>query len=161
MAELKRIFESLGLKEVETFIASGNVIFTTRSSKREALETKIEKGLLANLGYEVAVFLRTEEEIHAVATTTPFSAAAAGAAAAFNVAFTKAPLQASQKETLASFVTDIDDFASVDREIYSICKTKVSESKFVSAKMERLLGIRVTWRNLNTVRRLSAKYPPR
>ena len=160
MAELKRIFESLGLKDVETFIASGNVIFTVKSGRPEALEAKIEKGLLAKLGYEVAVFLRTEEEIQAVSTANPFSVATAETAAAFNVAFAKSPLQAGQKEKLASFVSDNDEFASVGREIYWMCKVKQSESRFVSAKMERLLGIRVTWRNLNTVRRLSAKYPP-
>ena len=159
MSELKTIFESLGLENVETFIASGNVIFTARSGKPDALEAKIERGLLARLGYEVTTFLRTEAEILAVTEAEPFARPEIEAAAAFNVAFTKTPLSAAQAGQLTAFDTGIDTFRASGREIYWLCRMKQSESKFVSAKMERLLGIRVTWRNMNTVRRLSAKYP--
>ena len=53
MAELRGLFESLSLKEVETFIASGNVIFSSPSGDIRALQRKIEKQLLRSLGYEV------------------------------------------------------------------------------------------------------------
>ena len=90
----------------------------------------------------------------------PFPGPTISNAAAFNVAFTKTSLSPQQIEKLATFDNDFDQFAAIGREIYWICKMKQSDSKFVSAKMERLLGVRVTWRNMNTVRRLSAKYPP-
>lgn len=45
MDRLREIFESLGLGDVETFIASGNVIFRSRSTKPQALEKKIERSL--------------------------------------------------------------------------------------------------------------------
>ena len=68
-----REFEALGLKDVETFIASGNVIFTAPPGSRAALERKIERHLHGVLGYEVKTFLRTEAEVAAIAGYKPFS----------------------------------------------------------------------------------------
>ncbi len=46
MEALRRVVESLGLKNVRTFIASGNVLFETSQTNRDALTRKIEKKLL-------------------------------------------------------------------------------------------------------------------
>src|SRR5262252_1044996 len=75
MAKLRKEFEALGLQDVETFIASGNVIFTSRSTDLAALEKKIESRLRTSLGYEVATFVRTAEEVAALAEYKPFDAA--------------------------------------------------------------------------------------
>ncbi len=160
MGDLKAVFESTGLGEVETFIASGNVIFTTRSGKPPALEQKVEKALYERLGYAVDTFLRTTSEIREVAESAPFATNRIASAAAFNVAFTRNALSDDQRRLLSQFDTGADSFATLGREIYWLSAGRQSESRFVSSKMERLLEVRVTWRNINTVRRLSAKYPP-
>ena len=51
MAELRGQFEALGFSDVETFIASGNVIFTSRAKGGQALERRIEARLHQTLGY--------------------------------------------------------------------------------------------------------------
>ena len=56
MDRLRKLFESLGLSNVETFIASGNVIFDSLVESAETLEEKIERHLRESLGYEVATF---------------------------------------------------------------------------------------------------------
>src|SRR5207344_913474 len=86
MAALRAEFEALGLKDVETFIASGNVIFTAPPENRAALEQKIERHLHGALGYEVKTFVRTELEVAAVAVYKPFSDARVRAAQTLNVA---------------------------------------------------------------------------
>ena len=72
MDTLRREFEAIGLKDVETFIASGNVVFTAPPGKTTALERKIEKRLHDSLGYEVRTFIRTEAEVAAIAGYKPF-----------------------------------------------------------------------------------------
>ncbi len=52
------MFESLRFSGVETFIASGNVVFESRSGDHQALTKKIERTLQKSLGYEVATFIR-------------------------------------------------------------------------------------------------------
>ena len=67
MDRLREIFESLGFANVETFIASGNVVFETTALDTAALETRIAAALQAALGYEVATFIRTEAELARIA----------------------------------------------------------------------------------------------
>src|ERR1700690_628604 len=66
MARLKELFEELGFKKVETFIASGNVIFESASKSAPALEKKIAAHLEKSLGFPAMTFLRTDEELAAV-----------------------------------------------------------------------------------------------
>lgn len=157
MAELRNVFVSLRFRNVETFIASGNVIIEAPSDDIDALRARIEKALRKSLGYDVDAFLRTEMEIWAAADALPFTPAAIEGARALNIAFASRPVT---DEEVAVFNTDTDEFKARGREIYWLCTARQSESKFVSAQMERRLGIRVTWRGINTVRRLSEKYPP-
>src|SRR5688572_10594132 len=72
MDALRRLFEALGFVNVETFIASGNVIFDSPSKDTKALEKKIESYLRETLGYEVATFIRTIAEVAAIADYKPF-----------------------------------------------------------------------------------------
>jgi uncharacterized protein (DUF1697 family) len=50
MDRLRQLFESLGFSNVETFIASGNVIFESSSRNAKNLEAKIEKALIRSAG---------------------------------------------------------------------------------------------------------------
>ena len=158
MARLRKEFEALGLQDVETFIASGNVIFTSRSTDAAALEKKIESRLRASLGYEVATFVRTAAEVSAVAACKPFTPAQRDAAGAFCVGFLAKPLDAAAVRGLMAFKTDIDDFSVKGREVYWLCRKKQSESTFSNAGMERALKVRATFRGMNTVARLAAKH---
>ena len=66
MDALRVLFESLGFINVETFIASGNVLFETPDGDPQEMETKIEACLRSALGYEVATFIRTRAELAAI-----------------------------------------------------------------------------------------------
>ena len=158
MAELRGIFERLSFKEVETFIASGNVIFASPSGDVEALQKKIEGRLLSSLGYEVKAFLRTVPEVAGIAQYKPFKELHLLSAAALNVAFLADPLRTETKKSVMALKTEIDDFHVHGREVYWLCKARQSDSKFSYARFEKVLNARATWRNVNTVRRLAAKY---
>ena len=158
MAALRKEFEALGVRDVETYIASGNVICTSRSPDLAALEKKIEARLRASLGYEVATFIRTDAEVAAIAAYTPFTDAQRRDAGALCVGFLSEPLEAAARRTLMAFTTDIDDFHTRGREVYWLCKTKQSESTFSNATFEKAVKARATFRGINTVVRLAAKY---
>lgn len=153
MADLRKFFEQMGLGAVETFIASGNVIF--ESGRRPAkLEEMISSELRKSLGYAVPAFLRTLPELKAVSEAEPFAASAMASAVAHNVAFTGSVLTPEQCAKIGTFESGVDQFAAAGREIFWICRARQSESRFSSAAMERSLGTAVTWRGMNTVRRL-------
>ena len=160
MEELRGLFESLGLSRVETFIASGNVIFESRSRNTETLRRRIAKHLHEALGYEVATFLRTDSEVAAVARHKPFDDSKLKQAKALGVAFLAEPLPAGATKALKGMETEIDEFHAHGREVYWLCREKQSESTFSNAMFERTLRIQATFRGLKTVARLAEKYPP-
>lgn len=158
MEALRRQFEALDFVNVETFIASGNVIFESSTKNMRALEKKIEEHLQAVLGYEVVTFIRTTTELVAIAHYQPFSPAMLKTAQAFNVAFLPAPLDAAAQKKLAALKTDIDDFHVHGREVYWLCKKKQSESTFSNVVLEKTIGRSATIRGINTIRKMAAKY---
>lgn len=156
MSTLKTHFEGLGLQQVETFLASGNVIF--RSSKpAPVLTAAIERRLQESLGYDVATFLRTDKELGAIARHAPFSPADMSSARALVVGLLVDPLSAADRRTLMALRTAIDDFHVNGREVYWRCSVKQSDSKFSNAVFEKALSRRATFRGLTTLTKLAAK----
>ncbi|MBI5837096.1 MAG: DUF1697 domain-containing protein [Candidatus Eisenbacteria bacterium] len=156
MDRLRGLFESLGLARVETYIASGNVIFETASRSAPALERRIEALLLGELGYEVATFLRTDAEVAAVAEHQAFPASKMKAAVAFNVGFLSEPLGREAQAKLLGYTTAMDAFHVHGREVYWLCRMGQSQSTFNNVSMERALRVRATFRGISTIRRLAA-----
>lgn len=158
MDRLREIFESLGFSNVETFIASGNVIFETRSGKAGPLEGLIEKKLKEELGFEVAAFLRTDQDLAGIADYEPFPRPQMESAAALNVAFLKEAPDDNGRKSVLALRSEIDDFQVHGREIYWLCRRKQSESKVSNAVLEKTLGEKSTLRGWNTVRKMAEKY---
>jgi uncharacterized protein (DUF1697 family) len=160
MAQLRKEFEALSLKDVETFIASGNVIFSARLADTAALEKKIEAHLHQALGYEVATFVRTCDDVAAIARYQAFPAAQISGDATVYVGFVERPLNAADTRAVMTFKTEFDDFRVKGREVYWLRKTRQTESPFKYVSLEKKLKIRCTFRGLNTVMRLAAKHGP-
>ncbi len=158
MVRLRELFQELGLENVETFIASGNVIFEHGVEKEAALRLRIEGHLREALGYEVATFLRSNRELAALTSGCPFDAGEVAAAQALNMALLQAPLTAEAEARLQTLRTDVDLFRVSGREVWWLCRVKQSESTFSNAVFEKALGLKATFRGLHTLQRLAAKY---
>jgi len=158
MDHLRQLFTAMGFSEVGTFIASGNVIFTSSSKNTSSLENKIEDELKKSLGFEVATFIRTSSDLVRIATLQAFPQPALDSATAFNIAFLKKALDDGQVSRLMTLKTDIDDFSEYDREIYWLCRRKQSESTFSNAVLEKKLGIKSTLRGANTIKTMAEKF---
>lgn len=158
MDALRRLFEQAGYADVETFIASGNVVFSTRSSSTAAVERGLEKALLSALGYEVPVFVRSTAEVAAAAAHRAFPEADVAKAGACLVAFLRAPLDAAGKNGLAALESPIDRFMAQGREIYWLSTPRQSESKLTLVKFEKAIGQPATMRAMTSVGKLAAKH---
>ena len=158
MDHLRRLFESFNFSDVQTYIASGNVVFEAQEGDGRALEQTIECGLQDALGFEVAAFVRSDAELWEIANFLPFSQTKLDAAAAFNVAFLKETPDEIAVKKLMDLKSEIDDFKVHGREVYWLCKKKQSESDFSNAVLERTLGVRATLRGIRTIRKIIEKY---
>jgi uncharacterized protein (DUF1697 family) len=158
MATLRQEFEAIRLDAVETFIASGNVIFESRAKDLAALEKTIERRLLKSLGYEVRTFLRTADQLAIAARHEPFTSAQMRTARQVCIGFIAEPLAKDLAKSVVGLKTDVDDFHVNGREVYWLCKMGQSDSTFSNARFEKLIKAGATWRNRTTVSKLAAKY---
>jgi uncharacterized protein (DUF1697 family) len=159
MIDLRVLFEELGFTNVATLIASGNVIFESNVNDTTLLEAQIESHLKQALGYRVPTFIRSSEELAAIASFQPFPHEPGSDLHTLSVMFMAKPMSDDVAHKFLSFRTAIDEFHIHQREIYWLCRKKTSES-LVDWK---LLGKTVTMpavtvRNITTVRKLAAKY---
>ncbi|MGE5409186.1 MAG: DUF1697 domain-containing protein [Syntrophothermus sp.] len=152
---LRGHFEALGLAEVATFRASGNVIFAAEEPEGE-LGRRIEAGLGDRLGYEVPVFLRSGAELAAIAARQPFPAAAVAASRGkLQVQLlAAAPGAAARRAALAH--SGEDRLAIRGRELYWLPSGGISESELDLKGIERALGPG-TVRTMGTIQQIAAR----
>ena len=158
MDALRGLFEALGFSSVETFIASGNVIFETPEGDPRALEARIAQHLRQTLGYEVVTFLRSSAELARIAAHEAFPPAEVARGGKVYVAFLPGPPPIERQQKLLDARTPTDDFHFHAAELYWLCRTGLSESVFSGPLLEKTLGLPVTVRNSTTVGKLAAKY---
>lgn len=156
--ELRRHFEAMGLEEVGTFRASGNVIFTTPKREAEAkLATRVEAELDERLGYDVPVFLRSAAELAAIAAHEPFdSKAVAKSKGKLQVSFLKKKPSAAARNKALALATDEDLLALQGRELYWLPSGGISESELDLKAIDAALGAG-TLRTMGTVEQIAAK----
>ncbi len=161
MDHLRGLFQGMKFTEVATFIASGNVIFASKVQDSRKLEEAIQRALKSSLGYEVNTFVRTREEIAAIAAFQPFSQH--DMTAPENTAhcgFFREPLSLAQARGFMACRTDVDELRIEGREYYWLCRIKSHESKlWASPRMRALKLPSSSMRNLTTLRKLAALHP--
>ena len=155
MDRLRALFEALRLGNVETFIASGNVLFDTASKSLDALESRIERQLHEALGYPVTTFVRPLAHLSDIAASHPFEGFEAQGHS-LSVGFFKQPLGDEVRARLSALEMGYDEFHLHERQAYWLCHGRMSDSKACGAPLDKALGVPVTFRNITTVRKLAA-----
>jgi uncharacterized protein (DUF1697 family) len=156
-AELRSLFEETGFHDVDTFRTSGNVVFAAGRESPAKLGARIEAALSESLGYEVAVFLRGESEIRAIAGHQPFPRKLVDASKGkLQVVLLKAKPTPARRKEVFSLATDEDRLAFGDRELYWLPSGGIRDSA-IGTKVEKRLGP-TTMRTKGTAELLAAKY---
>ena len=153
MEHLRQLFGELGLSEVKTLIASGNVIFEASAKNSGALEERIEAHLHQALGYEVATFLRSPSALKKIAEHVPF----ADTEGTLYIGFLKVPPGSEAVAKLLTLNSETDTLCIHETELYWGCKGPQSDSKLSGAQLEKTLKMKVTLRNSSTVKKLVEK----
>ena len=158
MDRLRQLVESLGFEDVETFIASGNVIFSSASLDVRAMEERIAGHLQESLGYEVPTFIRSQAELESIASFEPSDPPQADDSV--YVILLPGAADADLRLSLDDLASGADRFEFAGREVYWLVRGKLSESPLFGMGLAKMTGgASTTMRNMTTVRRLVAKYP--
>jgi uncharacterized protein (DUF1697 family) len=155
METLRAEFEALRLRDVETFIASGNVLFSTAEQDLPALEQRIERRLERTLGYGVATFVRTPAELANLVQNEPFPDR--DASATLWMGFLKSPVSTEVRDKLRTLCSDVEEVDVRGREVFWLRRILEMAVLRTGAKIDKALGSPVTFRNITTVRKLAIK----
>jgi uncharacterized protein (DUF1697 family) len=158
MDALKGHFEDIGLSDVETFIASGNVIFSGGGTETARLERKIEKALREALGFEVATFVRTLPELDKLTKKKPFPKAKQDQLDKLQVGFIAKTASPKARADVKALSNDNDLLIVQGKEVFWLALGGVGRSKVGGAAIEKALGVPTTVRGMKTVEKIVAKY---
>jgi uncharacterized protein (DUF1697 family) len=158
MERLRALFEELKLRNVETFIASGNVVFETTAAAA-SVESRIEKHLEKSLGFAVPTLVRSASDLAAVAAFAPFAHhPPLDEQGAIYVGFLKSKPAADGLARLEVIGGATSVFALHGRELYWRAGDRRAVLEIPIAKFERALGCDATFRNATTVRNIADRY---
>ena len=157
MQELAAVLSSAGFQNVRTFIASGNVLFESGATDRSKLARQIERQLKKAFGHDVAVMLRTIDELEAVVNLAPFKNVKNKNDAMLFVVFLASEPGTMPKLPLRSDSEKFDVLAVRHGAAYIVARRKKTGwFGFPNNFIEKQFSVTATTRNWSTVERIVA-----
>ena len=151
MEELKEFYRSLGFKNIQTYIQSGNVIFESSDKNVSKIINKIERKIKKSFGFDVLVLIRTKNDLKKLIDNNPF--AKKDNSKLLVTLLSDTPLQ-SPIDEITKIKDDSEEFFIFGKEIYLFCPNGYGKSKLSNNFFERKLKLSATTRNWKTVNKL-------
>ena len=153
MADLRALVEGIGGRDARTYLQSGNVVFRSDLGASDAARA-LEAAIRTRLGLEVAVLIRTDEQLHNLVANNPFAGPKAGPKE-LHVTFLAAEPDPERVRRLADRDVAPERFELAGADVYLSCPDGYGRSKLGNTVLERALGVAATTRNWRTVTALA------
>jgi uncharacterized protein (DUF1697 family) len=154
MADLRALFEGLGLRDVRTLLNSGNVLFSVPTARRGEARARIEKALASKLGLTSPVIILSADEVAAAVRDNPLSRVATNPSYLL-VLVPQSPSDIERLEPLLKKQWTPEVLALGTRVAYLWCANGVAKSPLWTA-VDRALERTGTARNINTLTKAAA-----
>lgn len=154
MEALRALYENLGFKDITTYVQSGNVIFSTKTTDVAKLGKKIAAQINEQFGYEVPVLVLTANKLQEVIQNNPFIKDKQKNAAFFHVTFLSGPAQAGYQTAIEEKKSAGEAIAFLNEVIYIYCPNGYGKTKLTNNFIETKLKVTATTRNWKTVNEL-------
>ncbi|HMQ55974.1 MAG TPA: DUF1697 domain-containing protein [Anaerolineae bacterium] len=149
MRQLVEVLQDLGLKNVKTYIQSGNVVFQSEPIKAVELSDRISAAIKQSHGFAPQVLLLELDELEQAAATNPFPQAEAEPKT-LHLYFLAAVPQNPDLETLEDLKQEREQFSLQDKVFYLFAPDGIGRSK-LAERAEKALGVAATARNWRSV----------
>jgi uncharacterized protein (DUF1697 family) len=153
MSDLKSLFEEIGFRNVETYIQSGNVIFSSNEKSGEKLKSKISSGIKKRFGFDVQVFILTPEEIEYTLKNNPFIKQKKEIERLYVTFLSNAPSKENIQK-LNSIDYSPEEYIIDEKLIYLFLPNGAGNAKLSNNLFEHKLKLNGTTRNWKTVKTL-------
>jgi uncharacterized protein (DUF1697 family) len=157
MEALAAVFTAAGFQNVKTYIASGNVIFSTPATDLQKIVKKIEKLLLASFGHEVSVLLFPFAELQAIVNSNPFARSKRGDVMWFSVLLCAPSTRAAPP--LESRTEKFKVVAMQERAVFIVARRKrTGWFGFPNNWVEKEFGVTASTRNWSTLQKIVSAF---
>ncbi len=153
MTELRSLCLELGWGDVQTYIQSGNLVFTANTNAAK-LEEELEGAITRRFGLAISIIVREAGDWPAYVRGNPFPDASASAPKSVMLALGKAPPKEDAVDKLRERASNGERIEQVEDALWFHFAQGVANSKLSPALLDRLVGSPVTTRNWNTVLKL-------
>jgi uncharacterized protein (DUF1697 family) len=154
MNELKDLHESLGFKDVITYIQSGNVIFTHHNTDVAQLRKQIEDSFAQRFGFQARVVVRTSAELQETIANNPFQNQPTKGSNRIVALFLATRPESSALQELQKAYNGPEEYYLIGQELYIYYPEGQGRSKLTLTLIEKKLKTIGTARNWNTVLQL-------
>ena len=160
MAGLRSLFESLGYKDVQSYIQSGNIIFRAESQVDPSdIQKKIEEAIQKQYEFFVPVLIKTSEIIEEILKANPYKKEAELEPNRVLVSLLQETPDLQNIQALNSLEYPPDRFKYSDKAIYLHCPNGAGKSKLSNNLFETKLKVKATTRNIQTLTKILALVP--
>jgi uncharacterized protein (DUF1697 family) len=156
MDALRTLYESLGLRKVETFIQSGNVVFTTQARDRAALAKRLEEAIEKKFGFHADVILRNADELRDALARNPFAERLDIDPAKLLITFLASDPDPDGCAKVRALDIHPEELHIDGREVYVYFANGMARPKLSWPVIGKALKTPATGRNLTSVRKLLA-----
>jgi len=154
MDALKVLCSSLKLKDPQTYVQSGNVIFKTEEKDLAKLTKRLQDALERKFGFRPDVMLRTASELRNVIARNPFAKRNGIEPGRLLVTFLAADPGKEAREKALALKTDPEELHIIGREAYTYFPNGMAHPKIPWTTIERTLKSSGTGRNWNSVTKM-------
>lgn len=154
MDDLKLIYESVGFKNVATYIQSGNVIFEFKTVDRKELSELISGSIKKKLEFDVPVFVLTSDKLNEIFSNNPFINNRDENISKLHVTVLDNSPDKNLVSELLKTNSGIDEFILKDNIVYLFCPSGYGKTKLTNAFFEKKLKVSATTRNWKTITKL-------
>jgi uncharacterized protein (DUF1697 family) len=156
MADLKALLTELGLKNPQSLLQSGNLVFESRARPTAPVEALLEAAAVRRLGLDTPFYVRTAAEWQQAIADNPFpKEAKRDPGHTVLMCLKEAPSPAAVK-ALQDAIKDREVVSARGRQAYFLYPDGMGRSRLTMALIEKKLGTTGTARNWNTVLKLGA-----
>ena len=154
MNDLKKLCTSLKLRDPQTYVQSGNIVFTTDERDLDKLRQNLEAAIHKKFGFQSDVILRSAKDLREVIAGNPFAKRKDIHPGKLLVTFFSAdPGEAARKQARA-IKTDPEEFFIEGREAYIYFPNGAGRSKLNWSFIPKTLKVQGTARNWNSVTKM-------
>lgn len=154
MEALRALCTSLKLRDPQTYVQSGNVIFDTDEQDLGRLAKRMESAIERTFGFHSAVIVRTPSELREVVERNPFAKRRGIEPNRFLVYFLASDPGREAFEKIRALKTDPEELRIDGRELFIYFGGSMARPKFSWSVVDRILNTPGTGRNWNSVQKL-------